>query len=89
MANDLGELGASVMLIGEKLPQNAADLVCELPISPTHWQSVIDVLPIQLAAESLSRLSGVDCDSFRICSYVVEDEHGLLPKKAEASPHAE
>jgi glucosamine--fructose-6-phosphate aminotransferase (isomerizing) len=89
VARDLRELGASVMLIGEKLPQDAADLVCELPVSPRHWQSVVDVLPVQLAAERLSRLSGVDCDSFRICSYVVEDEHGLLRKKAEASPLAD
>jgi len=29
----------------------------------------------------LSRLSGVDCDSFRLCSFVVEDEYGLLPKQ--------
>jgi glucosamine--fructose-6-phosphate aminotransferase (isomerizing) len=89
VAHDLRELGASVMLIGENLPRNAGDLVCQLPTSPPHWQFVIDVLPIQLAAERLSRLSGVDCDSFRICSYVVEDEHGLLGKKAEASPNAE
>ena len=89
VAHDLRELGASVMLIGENLPRNAGDLVCLLPTSPPHWQFVIDVLPIQLAAERLSRLSGVDCDSFRICSYVVEDEHGLLGKKAEASPNAD
>jgi glutamine---fructose-6-phosphate transaminase (isomerizing) len=89
VAHDLRELGASVMLIGENLPRNAGDLVCQLPTSPPHWQFVTDVLPIQLAAERLSRLSGVDCDSFRICSYVVEDEHGLLGKKAEASPNAE
>ena len=89
VAHDLRELGASVMLVGEKIPQNAGDLVCQLPKSPSHWQFVIDVLPIQLAAERLSRLSGVDCDSFRICSYVVEDEHGLLGKKAEASPNAD
>jgi len=89
VARDLGELGASVMLIGEKLPPNAADLICELPISPRHWQSVIDILPVQLAAERLAGLSGVECDSFRICSYVVEDEHGLLGKKAGASPHAD
>ena len=89
VAHDLRELGASVMLIGENLPRNAGDLVCQLPTSPPHWQFVIDVLPIQLAAERLSRLSGVDCDSFRICSYVVEDEHGLLGKKAEASPNAD
>ena len=89
VAHDLRELDASVMLIGENLPKDAGDLVCQLPISPPHWQFVIDVLPIQLAAERLSRLSGVDCDSFRICSYVVEDEHGLLGKKAEASPNAD
>ena len=89
VAHDLTELGASVMLIGERLPRNAADLVCELPRSPLHWQSVIDILPIQLAAERLSRISGVDCDSFRLCSYVVEDEHGLLGKKAEVFPNGD
>ena len=89
VAHDLRELGASVMLVGESLPRNAGDLVCQLPPSPPHWQFVIDVLPVQLAAERLSRLSGVDCDTFRICSYIVEDEHGLLRKKAEASPNAD
>jgi len=88
VADDLRELGASVMLIGEKLPPNVADLVCELPTSPPCWQSVVDILPIQLAAERLSRKSGVDCDSFRICSYIVEDESGLLHKQAELSPDA-
>jgi glutamine---fructose-6-phosphate transaminase (isomerizing) len=89
VAHDLRELGASVMLIGETLPQGAADLVCQLPSSPPQWQFVIDILPVQLAAERLSRLAGVDCDSFRICSYVVEDEHGLLRKKAEVSQDAD
>ncbi len=89
VAHDLRKLGASVMLVGENIPRNAGDLVFQLPMSPLHWQFVIDVLPVQLAAERLSRLSGVDCDSFRICSYVVEDEYGLLRKKAEASPNAD
>ena len=89
VASDLRELGASVMLIGENLPSHAGDLVCQLPAAPRHWQFVVDMLPIQLAAERLSRLSGVDCDSFRICSYIVEDDHGLLPKKSEATPNAD
>jgi glucosamine--fructose-6-phosphate aminotransferase (isomerizing) len=88
VARDLRELGAPVMLIGENLPPDAGDLVCQLPPSPTHWQFVIDIMPIQLAAERLARMSGADPDSFRLCSYVVEDEHGLLGKKAEASPNA-
>jgi glucosamine--fructose-6-phosphate aminotransferase (isomerizing) len=89
VAHDLRELGASVMLIGENLPRDAGDLVCQLPSSPADWQFVVDVLPIQLAAERLSRLAGVDCDSFRVCSFVVEDEHGLLRKKAEVSQDAD
>ena len=89
VAHDLRELGASVMLIGENLPPHAGDLVCQLPSSPRNWQFAIDMLPIQLAAEQLSRLSRVDCDSFRICSYVVEDEHGLLHQKAGATPNAD
>ena len=88
VARDLRELGASVMLIGERLPADAGDLVCQLPSSPPHWQFVIDVLPAQLAAERLSRMAGVDCDSFRVCSYVVEDEHGLR-KKAEVPQNAD
>lgn len=89
VARDLRELGASVMLIGERLPSDCADLICQLPASPPDWQFVIDVLPIQLAAERLSRMAGVDCDSFRVCSYIVEDEHGLLHKKAEVPQDAD
>jgi len=84
VAHDLRQLGASVMVIGERLLSDAGDLVCQLPESPPGWQFAIDMLPIQLAAERLSRLRGVDCDSFRICSYVVEDEYGLGRRKAEA-----
>jgi len=84
VASDLRQLGASVLVIGEALPSDAGDLVCQLPNSPRQWQFAIDMLPIQLAAERLSRLRGVDCDSFRICSYVVEHEYGLAQKKAEA-----
>jgi glutamine---fructose-6-phosphate transaminase (isomerizing) len=86
VAHDLRELGASVMVIGENVSPDDGDLVCELPASPRHWQFAIDIFPVQLAAERLSRLSGVDCDSFRICSYVVEDEHGLLHREAEVIP---
>ena len=88
VASDLRDLGASVMLVGENLPEEAGDLVCQLPKAPSNWQFVIDVVPVQLAAERLSRMSGVDCDSFRVCSYVVEDENGLR-KKAEVPQNAD
>ncbi len=78
VAHDLKRLGASVVLIGQNLSPDAGDLVFELPEVCAEWQFMIDIIPAQLAAEYLARLSGVDCDSFRICSYVVEDEYGLI-----------
>ena len=80
LARDLRRLRARVMLIGQKIPGDAGDLVFQLPAIPSEWQSPIDIMPMQLVAEKLSRLSGVDCDTFRLCSFVVEDEGGLLPK---------
>jgi len=84
VARDLRKLGAAVMLIGRDLPQDAADLVFQLPAVPPGWQFLIDIIPAQLAAEQLARLSGIDCDSFRFCSFIVEDEYGLLREGAGA-----
>jgi glucosamine--fructose-6-phosphate aminotransferase (isomerizing) len=77
-ARDLQQLGASVMLIGQEIPPDAADLVLQLPKLAGQWQFLIDCIPAQLAAERMARLSGVDSDTFRLCSFVVEDEAGLL-----------
>jgi glucosamine--fructose-6-phosphate aminotransferase (isomerizing) len=84
VAWDLRRLGAAVMLIGQDLPEDAGDLVLQLPEVPPEWQFLIDAIPAQLAAERLARLSGVDCDSFRLCSYIVEDDWGLLHEKVGA-----
>jgi fructoselysine-6-P-deglycase FrlB-like protein len=81
VARDLRKLGARAMLIGQKLPEDAGDLVFQLPAIPGEWQFLIDIIPAQLVAERLAGLSGVDCDTFRLCSFVVEDEGGLLPKE--------
>jgi fructoselysine-6-P-deglycase FrlB-like protein len=82
VARDLRQLGARVMLIGQRLPPDAAELVFNLPEIASDWQFLIDIIPAQLVAERLARLSGSDPDTFRLCSFVVEDEAGLLPKDA-------
>jgi len=79
VAHDLRTLGASVMLIGCGIPEDAADLVFAVPRFPRHWQFLGDVIPAQLAAERLAHIRGVDCDSFRFASYIVEDDQRLLP----------
>ena len=77
LAMDLRQYGAKVCLIGQGLDASAADVVVNIPRIPAPWQFVIDIFPMQIAAECLSRLRGKDCDSFRICSYIVEEEGGL------------
>jgi len=81
-ARDLQKLGASVLLIGQKLPAGIADLSLQLPKIPAVWQFLVDCIPVQLAAEQLARMSGEDSDTFRLCSFVVEDEAGLLGGRA-------
>ncbi len=84
VASDLRRLGASVMLIGQELPADAGALVFQLPRIAPEWQFLIDIIPAQLAAEALARYCQVDCDSFRVCSYIVEDEYGLLGAEVAA-----
>jgi glutamine---fructose-6-phosphate transaminase (isomerizing) len=81
VARDLRRLGARVMLIGQRLPEDASDLVFQIPEIASEWQFLIDIIPAQLVAERLARLSGSDPDTFRLCSFVVEDEAGLLPRE--------
>ncbi len=78
LARDLRKLGGNVMLIGQRLPNDAADLVFNLPEIPAPWQFLIDIIPAQLVAERLARLSGSDPDTFNLSKFVVEDESGLL-----------
>ena len=82
VARDLKRLGASVMLIGHDLPQDAGDLVFQIPAIAPNWQFLTDIIPAQLVAETLARLSEVDSDSFRLCPFIVEDEYGLLHEEA-------
>lgn len=85
VARDLKKLGASVMLVGHQLPADAGDLVLQIPLTPRGWQFLIDVVPAQLVAAHLAEISEVDCDSFRICSYVVRGEYGLIGETAVAN----
>jgi glutamine---fructose-6-phosphate transaminase (isomerizing) len=78
LARDLRKLGAGVMLIGQRLPTDAADLAFNLPEIPTPWQFLIDIIPAQLVAEALACESGSDPDTFRLCNFIVENESGLL-----------
>ncbi len=76
LAGDLRRLGADVLLVGQGLEEGEGGF--RLPDVDPAWQFVLDAVPAQLAAERAARVRGVDCDTFRLCSYVVESEGGLL-----------
>jgi glucosamine--fructose-6-phosphate aminotransferase (isomerizing) len=78
LARDLRKLGARVLLIGQRLNEGAANCVLRLPPIPSQWQFLIEIFPIQIAAERMAILRGEDPDSFRLCSYIVENEGGLI-----------
>jgi glutamine---fructose-6-phosphate transaminase (isomerizing) len=85
LARDLRRLGARVLLIGQQVEESAADCVLRLPVIPAQWQFLIEIIPIQIAAERLAVLRGEDPDSFRLCSYIVEDEGGLIQAAPQSS----
>ena len=85
LARDLRKLGARVLLIGQQLEDSAADCVLRLPAIAPEWQFLIEIVPIQIAAERLAILRGEDPDSFRLCSYIVENEGGLLQSAPQSS----
>jgi len=78
LAEDLRKLGVKVLLIGQDLPPNAGDVVLQLPPIKREWQFLIDIIPIQIAAELLAHAGNQDCDTFRLCQYIVEDEGGII-----------
>ncbi len=82
LAEDLRRLGVKVLLIGQDLPSNAADVVLQIPAIRREWQFLIDIIPIQIAAELLAHAGKQDCDTFRLCQYIVEDEGGIIPRDA-------
>ncbi len=82
LASELRAAGASVLLIGTNVPVDAGDLVLDVPETPPGWEFVIDIVPVQIAAERLAALRRENCDEFKLCSYVIEAQGGLSGKQA-------
>ena len=78
LAADLQKAGASMLLVGPDLADVTADLVLDVPAAPAGWQFLTDIIPLQLAAEFAARHRNEDCDEFRYCPYVIEEEGGLV-----------
>jgi glutamine---fructose-6-phosphate transaminase (isomerizing) len=77
LLNDLYDKGISLMTIGYHLPADLKGIKIEIPEIIYTFQPLINIIPMQLAAELFSRIKGEDCDSFRFCNFVVEEEGGL------------
>src|SRR5260370_12733905 len=67
VARDLRKLGTRVMLIGQRLPDDAGDLVFQLPQIPSEWQFLIDIITAQLVAVIIALLSGAGPETLWSC----------------------
>jgi glucosamine--fructose-6-phosphate aminotransferase (isomerizing) len=77
LINDMHALGAKLLTIGENLPADLKGLKIEMPAIPYSFQPLVNVIPMQLAVDRLAGIKREDCDSFRFCNFVVEQEGGL------------
>ena len=77
LINDLRKRHSAVFVVGQQIEPNPRDLWIDLPEIPADWQFLTDIVPIQIAAETLALHRGYDCDKFLVCSYVVDSDGGL------------
>ncbi|HWR50119.1 MAG TPA: SIS domain-containing protein [Bryobacteraceae bacterium] len=77
LASEAAAIGAEILVIGHGLPHDAASLVIQIPPLPAAWQFLVDIIPAQVAAEQLAHLRGENCDAFRYCPYIIEQQAGL------------
>lgn len=77
LAADLQAAGASVTVIGNTERGNAAFRLIGVPEVQEGIQPLVNIIPMQLAAQRFAKKRGEDSDGFRYCTLVVEKEGGL------------
>ncbi|KIC92693.1 SIS domain-containing protein [Flavihumibacter solisilvae] len=77
LVNDLAERDVNIVSIGHDLPATLKGFKIEVPHFPSMLAPVVNIIPMQLAAEKLARLRGQDPDGFLYCNFIVEAEGGL------------
>jgi glucosamine--fructose-6-phosphate aminotransferase (isomerizing) len=74
---DLQQQGILTLTLGTGLPAELKGLVLDIPDIQPSFQPLVNIIPLQLAAERLAGLKGEDCDSFRFCDFIIDREGGL------------
>ncbi len=77
LAADLQQAGVQVTVIGNNTEHNTSLQTIEVPVMPQGLEPLVNIIPMQLAAERFAKSRGEDSDGFRYCSLVVEKEGGL------------
>ncbi|RPD42595.1 SIS domain-containing protein [Chitinophaga barathri] len=77
LINDLVGKKVNVLSIGQELPGRLKGHTVYVPSCPWLFSPVINIIPLQLAAEKLARMKGIDPDVFLYCNFIVESEGGL------------
>ncbi|MBC7827627.1 MAG: SIS domain-containing protein [Chitinophagaceae bacterium] len=75
LVSNLQEQGVNIITIGHYEPCGFNKIA--VPNMPFGMEAVINVIPMQLAAERFASIEKENSDEFRFCSFVVEKEGGL------------
>ncbi|MBX2920839.1 MAG: SIS domain-containing protein [Chitinophagaceae bacterium] len=77
LIKDLVAKGVKVLMIGDDLPDIAGAEGINIPALPSFFSPVVNIIPLQIAAEKLARQKNIDPDNFYFCNFIVETEGGL------------
>lgn len=77
LVQEMKQLGAHTIVIAEGEPAPGFDMHFRLPPIRREYRAAFDCIPVQLLADSLARIRGVDPDRFLYASYIVEKDNGL------------
>ncbi|HRK33326.1 MAG TPA: SIS domain-containing protein [Candidatus Hydrogenedentes bacterium] len=77
LVQDLRKRRCNMLMIGQDVPNDPREVSFDIPKVPADWQFLVDIVPIQIAAELYAMHRGYNPDKFEVCSYVVESEGGL------------
>ncbi len=78
LARDISKLSGEFVLIGQGLEQIKSPSAFALPKIDPDFESVISIIPAQIAAYVFAMNRNQDPDSFKYSKYIVEDEGGIL-----------
>jgi glucosamine--fructose-6-phosphate aminotransferase (isomerizing) len=78
LANDVMKMGGQVRWLGPEVKGRKAPALCEWPLElPARFQSIVETIPLQIAAYTKAELNGIRPGDFRWAPAITSSEAGF------------